>query len=85
MVIVASVYHVYPRDKNKNDRENQVRVEKFNTPFDHNFAPKISDFGLAKLCAKDQTIYSMNSPRAFFSVTLRMYLANLIFIVLGCR
>ncbi|KAL7215681.1 hypothetical protein ACSBR1_027768 [Camellia fascicularis] len=30
---------------------------------DHNFNPKISDFGLAKLCLKEQSVVSMTTPR----------------------
>ena len=30
---------------------------------DHNFAPKVADFGLAKLCSKEQSIVSMTNAR----------------------
>ncbi|XP_061995942.1 rust resistance kinase Lr10-like, partial [Rosa rugosa] len=38
-------------------------IKPHNVFLDHNFTPKISDFGLAKLCSKDQSIVSMTTAR----------------------
>ncbi|CAN6451495.1 unnamed protein product [Victoria cruziana] len=38
-------------------------IKPHNILLDHNFTPKISDFGLAKFCSKDQSIVSMTAAR----------------------
>ncbi|KAJ9178399.1 hypothetical protein P3X46_010285 [Hevea brasiliensis] len=46
-----------------NQRILHFDIKPHNILLDHNFNPKISDFGLAKLCSKDQSAVSMTTAR----------------------
>ncbi|XP_061998391.1 rust resistance kinase Lr10-like isoform X1 [Rosa rugosa] len=46
-----------------NQRILHFDIKPHNVLLDHNFNTKISDFGLAKLCSKDQSIVSMTTAR----------------------
>ncbi|KAM5550744.1 hypothetical protein ABKV19_027202 [Rosa sericea] len=46
-----------------NQRILHFDIKPHNVLLDHNFNAKISDFGLAKLCSKDQSIVSMTTAR----------------------
>ncbi|XP_057451519.1 rust resistance kinase Lr10-like isoform X2 [Lotus japonicus] len=46
-----------------NQRILHFDIKPQNVLLDHNFAPKICDFGLAKLCSRDQSIVSMTAAR----------------------
>ncbi|KAJ0094529.1 hypothetical protein Patl1_15154 [Pistacia atlantica] len=46
-----------------NQRILHFDIKPHNILLDHNFRPKISDFGLAKLCSKEQSIVTMTAAR----------------------
>ncbi|XP_057451531.1 rust resistance kinase Lr10-like [Lotus japonicus] len=46
-----------------NQRILHFDIKPQNVLLDHNFAPKICDFGLAKLCSRDESIVSMTAAR----------------------
>ncbi|CAL5367546.1 unnamed protein product [Camellia sinensis] len=46
-----------------NQRILHFDIKPHNILLDHNFNPKISDFGLAKLCSKEQSVVSMAAAR----------------------
>ncbi|KAL7229970.1 hypothetical protein ACSBR2_008507 [Camellia fascicularis] len=46
-----------------NQRILHFDIKPHNILLDHNFNPKISDFGLAKLCSKEQSVVSMTAAR----------------------
>ncbi|XP_044488789.1 rust resistance kinase Lr10-like [Mangifera indica] len=46
-----------------NQRILHFDIKPHNILLDHNFRPKISDFGLAKLCSKEQSVITMTAAR----------------------